>query len=143
MAVERSEPTRLSTRADDTERPAPLVVDLDGTLVATDLLIESFFVLAKRRPLHLLLVPFWLTQGKARLKSHLAREAMPDVPTLPYRRDLIEYLEAARRRGTPLILATAADERIAQAVAHHVGLFDAVLASDGTVNHKAKTSATG
>lgn len=134
--VEPSEPTRLTARAENIDRRAPLVVDLDGTLAATDLLIESFFVLAKRRPLHLLLVPFWLTQGKARLKSHLAREAMPDVPTLPYRRDLIEYLEAARRRGTPLILATAADERIAQAVAHHVGLFDAVLASDGTVNLK-------
>ena len=136
MVVERSEPTRLTARAEDTERRAPLVVDLDGTLVATDLLIESLFVLAKRRPLHLLLVPFWLAQGKARLKRHLAQEAMPDVPTLPYRRDLIEYLEGARRLGTPLMLATAADERIAQAVAHHVGLFDAVFASDGTVNLK-------
>ena len=46
--VERSEPTRLTARAEDTERRAPLVVDLDGTLVATDLLIESLFVLAKR-----------------------------------------------------------------------------------------------
>jgi 4-hydroxybenzoate polyprenyltransferase len=80
------------------------------------------------------MVPFWLAQGKARLKQHLAQEAAPDVPTLPYRRDLIEYLEAAKRRGTPLVLATAADERTAQAVADHVGLFDAVFASDGIVN---------
>ena len=43
----------------------PLVVDLDGTLVGTDLLIESLFVLAKRRPLRLLLVPLWLAKGKA------------------------------------------------------------------------------
>ena len=85
------------------------------------------------------MVPFWLAQGKASLKRHLAAEAAPDVPTLPYRRDLIEYLEAAKRRGTPLVLATAADERIAQAVAHHVGLFDAVLASDGIVNLKGAT----
>jgi 4-hydroxybenzoate polyprenyltransferase len=139
VAVERSEPTRLTSRADDTDRPAPLVVDLDGTLVATDLLIESLFVLAKRRPLRLLMVPFWLAQGRARLKQHLAREGMPDVPSLPYRRDLIAYLDAARHRGTPLILASAADERIAQAVAHHVGVFDAVFASDGTVNLKGET----
>ena len=136
MVVERSKPTRLVARADDADRPAPLVVDLDGTLVATDLLIESLFVLAKRKPLRLLMVPFWLAQGRARLKQHLAQEAMPDVPTLPYRRDLIEYLEAARHRGTPLVLATAADERIAQAVAHHLRLFDAVFASDGIVNLK-------
>jgi 4-hydroxybenzoate polyprenyltransferase len=134
LVVERSESIRLTARALDTDRPAPLVVDLDGTLVATDLLIESLFVLAKRRPLRLLMVPFWLAQGKARLKQHLAQEAAPDVPTLPYRRDLIEYLEAAKRRGTPLVLATAADERTAQAVADHVGLFDAVFASDGIVN---------
>ena len=136
MVVERTEPARLTARADDAERAAPLVVDLDGTLVATDLLIESLFVLAKRRPLRLLQVPFWLTQGKARLKQHLAQEAMPEIPTLPYRRDLIEYLEAARHRGIPLILATAADQRLAQAVAHHVGLFDKVFASDGMVNLK-------
>ena len=135
MAVERSEPTRLTARADDDgERPVPLVVDLDGTLIATDLLLESLFVLARRRPLRLLMLPFWLAKGKAYFKRRLAQEAAPDVPTLPYRRDLIEYLELARRRGTPLVLATAADERIAQAVANHVGLFDAVFASDGVVN---------
>jgi phosphoserine phosphatase len=134
--VERSEPARLAVRAVDTDRPLPLVVDLDGTLVATDLLIESLFVLAKRRPPRLLLVPLWLAQGKASLKRHLAQEAAPDAPTLPYRRGVIAYLEAAKRRGVPVILATAADQRIANAVARHVGLFDAVLASDGRVNLK-------
>jgi len=118
------------------ERPVPLVVDLDGTLVATDLLIESLFVLAKRRPLRLLMLPWWLLQGRARLKHHLAREAMPDVPTLPYRPDLIEYLEAAKRHRVPIVLATAADGRVAQAVAHHLKLFDTVFASDGIVNLK-------
>jgi 4-hydroxybenzoate polyprenyltransferase len=139
VVVERSEPTRLAVRAADADRAVPLVVDLDGSLVATDLLIESLFVLARRRPLRLLMVPLWLAQGKASLKRHLAQEAAPDVPTLPYRREVIAYLEAAKRRGTPLILATAADQRIAQAVAHHVGLFDAVFASDGTVNLKGET----
>jgi 4-hydroxybenzoate polyprenyltransferase/phosphoserine phosphatase len=136
LVVERSKPTRLTARADHAERPVPVVVDLDGTLVATDLLIECLFVLAKRSPLRLLRVPFWLAQGKACLKQHLAQEAAPDVSTLPYRRDLIEYLEAAKRQGTPLVLATAADERIARAVAQHVRLFDAVFASDGVVNLK-------
>jgi 4-hydroxybenzoate polyprenyltransferase len=136
LDVGRFEPSRSTAAvANGADRPAPLVVDLD-TLVATDLLIESLFVLAKRRPVRLLMVPFWLAQGKARLKQRLAQEAAPDVPTLPYRRDLIEYLEAARRHGTPLVLATAADERIAQAAAQHIGLFDAVFASDGTVDLK-------
>jgi 4-hydroxybenzoate polyprenyltransferase len=139
LVIERSEPTTLTVRATDTDRPVPLVVDLDGTLVATDLLIESLFVLAKRRPLRLLMVPLWLAQGKACLKRHLAQEAAPDVPILPYRRDVIAYLEAAKRRGVLVILATAADQGIAQAVADHVGLFDAVFASDGMVNLKGAT----
>src|SRR5262245_66319836 len=75
--IDRSEPARLPVRAVDADRPLPLVVDLDGTLVATDLLIESLFVLAKRRPLRLLIVPLWLAQGKASLKHHLACEAAP------------------------------------------------------------------
>jgi 4-hydroxybenzoate polyprenyltransferase len=85
------------------------------------------------------MVPFWLVRGKATLKQHLAQEAAPDKSTLPYRRDLIEYLEAAKRRGRPLVLATAADERIAQAVADHLGLFDAVFASDGIVDLKGES----
>jgi 4-hydroxybenzoate polyprenyltransferase len=139
LAVERSEPTRLTAPADDSESPLPLVVDLDGMLVATDLLLESLFVLARRRTPRLLMLPLWLAKGQAYFKRRLAQEATPDVPTLPYRRDVIRYLEAARRRGTPLVLATAADERIAQAVANHIGLFDAVFASDGVVNLKGES----
>jgi 4-hydroxybenzoate polyprenyltransferase len=123
-----------SPPAQPVERPVPLVVDLDGTLVRTDLLVESLFVLAKRSPLRLLLVPFWLAKGKACLKRHLAQEARPDVTTLPYRQSLLSRLEAEKRRGTPLVMATAADAVLADEVARHLGLFDAVLASDGTVN---------
>jgi 4-hydroxybenzoate polyprenyltransferase/phosphoserine phosphatase len=114
--------------------PIPLVVDLDGTLVRTDLLLESLFVLAKQNPLRLLLAPLWLAQGKACLKRRLAELAMPDIAALPYRQALLSRLEAERRHGRPLVLATAADQALADEVARHLGLFDAVLASDGTVN---------
>jgi 4-hydroxybenzoate polyprenyltransferase len=123
---------RSDRRTDVAERPIPLVVGLEGTLVGTDLLIEALFTLAKRRPLRLLMVPFWLAGGRACLKRRLAEEAAPDVRTLPYDRDLLGFLEAEKRRGVPIVLATSADERVAQEVARHLGLFDAVLASDGT-----------
>ena len=73
-------------------------------------------------------------KGKACLKRHLAREAMPDVAALPYRRDAAR---AGSRRKAPRPAAGPRDRgrpALAEAVAHHVGLFDAVLASDGTVN---------
>ena len=125
---------RTDRRADVAERPVPLVVELEGTLVGSDLLIESLFTLAKRSPLGLLMVPFWLAGGKASLKRRLAEEAAPDVRTLPYRQDLLDYLEAEKRRGVPIILVTSADESVAKEVARHLGLFDAVLASDGTTD---------
>jgi 4-hydroxybenzoate polyprenyltransferase len=112
----------------------PLVVDLDGTLVRTDTLYETFLLLLKRNPLYLLLVPFWLLKGKAHLKAEIARRVDLDATRLPYREDLVAWLREEKERGRPLVLATAADGRIAQAVASYLGLFSAVHASDGTLN---------
>jgi 4-hydroxybenzoate polyprenyltransferase len=127
-------PSDLAARVAPTEasEPAvPLVVELEGTLLATNLLIESLFVLAKRSPLRLLLVPVWLARGRRCLERELARLAMPDVATLPYRQDLLAHLETEKRRGTRLALVTGADRALAEAIARHLELFDLVLASDG------------
>ena len=43
----------------------PLFVDLDGTLIKTDLLIESAFFLLKKQPWMLLVMLYWLAFGKA------------------------------------------------------------------------------
>jgi hypothetical protein len=51
---------------------APLCVDLDGTLVLSDLLLESFVLLIKRNPFYLFLVPLWLLRGKSVLKAEIA-----------------------------------------------------------------------
>jgi 4-hydroxybenzoate polyprenyltransferase len=116
------------------ERPVPLVVALEGCLVATDLLIECLFLLAKEKPLEVFRLPWWLAQGRAQFKQHLAREVAPDVHTLPYHRDLLAYLEVEKRSGRRLVLASAMDEAVAHLVAREIGLFDVVLASDGTTD---------
>lgn len=112
----------------------PLVVDLDGTLVKTNLLFEGLLALLKRNPLYLVAVLLWLIKGKAYLKRQIARRVQLDVATLPYHVELLEALECARDEGRQLVLATAADERLAHRVADHLQLFDAVLASDGETN---------
>lgn len=116
----------------------PLAVDLDGTLVKTDLLIESAFVLLKRNSLYFFVFPFWLLKGIAYFKRQISLRVTLDVPALPYREELIERLKAEHARGRRLVLATAADEGIARQVADYLGLFDAVLASDGTLNLSAR-----
>jgi 4-hydroxybenzoate polyprenyltransferase/phosphoserine phosphatase len=112
----------------------PLCVDLDGTLLKTDVLYESFLLLLKERSFDILRAPFWLIRGKAFLKRALAERVMPDVASLPYREDLLAHLREERAQGRKLVLATASDSRVAQAVASHLGLFDEVLASDGITN---------
>ncbi len=112
----------------------PLVVDLDETLLRTDSMIESLFVLARTRPLNVFKLPLWLMKGRAYFKQQLAAAAIPDAHWLPYRRELMEFLREQKRLGRSLILATAADEKVARKINLEVGLFDRIFASDGAVD---------
>ena len=114
-------------------RPA-LCVDLDGTLIRGDLLLESLMLLLKRNPLYLFLVPLWLTRGKAALKAQIAARVELDPEALPYNKEFLDWLRTEREQGRSIWLCTAASERLATAVAAHLGLFAGVLASDGTTN---------
>ncbi len=114
--------------------PLPLYVDLDGTVIATDLLHESLLRLLRSQPGALLQLPQWLLQGKARFKQEVAQRVELDATTLPYREEVLELIREARTQGRRVVLATAADARLAHEVARHLGLFDGVLASDGERN---------
>jgi 4-hydroxybenzoate polyprenyltransferase/phosphoserine phosphatase len=118
----------------DPGEAVPVVVDMDGTLIATDVLLEGGVQLLKRNPLNAVRMLGWLAQGKARLKARVAEETALDVAHLPYRPQVLEYLQAARAQGRRIVLATAADSGVARQVAERLGLFDHVLASDGTHN---------
>ena len=91
----------------------PLVVDLDGTLVKTDLLVESLLALIKQDLRYLFLVPWWLFRGLAYLKRQVSQRVSLDVSVLPYNPEFLEYLKTERARGRRLILATVANERLA------------------------------
>lgn len=111
-----------------------LCVDLDGTLVKSDTLVDSTLALARSHPTLLLRIPSWLMQGKAALKRHITSSVSLDVAHLPYNRELLQFLEQQHATGRPIYLATAADAALANRVAEHLGIFDGVLASDGVLN---------
>ena len=84
------------------EQPAQspaLVVDLDGTLIKTDLLLESILALLKRGPHYLFMLPVWLLKGKAHLKQQIARRISLDVRMLPYHNDVLNYLKTQHADG--------------------------------------------
>ena len=124
----------ISRSSDQPAASPPLVVDLDGTLVKTDLLAESFFALVKQNALYVFSVLFWLFKGRAFLKRQISQRVTLDVSLLPYHQELLNDLKARRARGCRLVLATASDERIAHQVADHLQLFDRIVASDGNIN---------
>lgn len=112
----------------------PLVVDLDGTLLRSDVLFETAMAFIRQYPLQVFKLLLWLLQGKASLKRGLALSVKLDIALLPYDADVIEYIQQARRTGRLIVLATAAHETLATQIARHLNLFDQVWASDGEVN---------
>ncbi len=112
----------------------PLCVDLDGTLVKSDTLIDSLLVLLRNRPLLVLALPGQLLRGKAALKAFLSESITLDVTHLPYNRALLQFLQQEKNQGRDIYLATGADLAIARRVADHLGIFAGVLGSDGATN---------
>ncbi|MCV6639407.1 UbiA family prenyltransferase [Candidatus Albibeggiatoa sp. nov. NOAA] len=114
----------------------PLCVDLDGTLVATDTLWESIFVLLRLNPLYCFLLPFWILKGKAYFKHQIAQRVTLNAALLPYRAEILDFINQQKQQGRSIILATAAHESIAKAVAQHLDIFDDVLANNEQINLK-------
>jgi len=115
-----------------------LFVDLDGTLIASDLLWEAFFRALKQKPWIALLAPLWLLRGRAALKQGIAQHATPDPASLPYRDDVLGYLRERKGDGVHVVLATASHHSWAHPVATHLDLFDDVLATTAERNLKGR-----
>lgn len=119
----------------------PLCVDLDGTLIMSDLLLETVLLLLKRNPLYLFLLPVWLLKGKAALKAEIAKRVIINPVNLPYNPLFIDWLHAQRDSGRELWLCTASNHRLADSVAGHLQIFSGVLASSDEINLSGRTKA--
>jgi 4-hydroxybenzoate polyprenyltransferase len=121
-------------RSADDAPGAPLCVDLDGTLLRTDLLHELVMRLVRQQPSALLSLPGWLLGGKAVLKQRLATLVRLDLSTLPLNEPLLDHLAAEHAKGRELSLLSAADDSLVQAFAARIGLFAWAKGSDGRLN---------
>ena len=103
----------------------PLAVDLDGTLIATDLLWEGLFILLKKNPLYIFLVPFWAAGGPARLKQAIAAAHRHRSGIAALSRGVALTASATEHaEGRKIVLATGTPRKFADAIAAHLGIFD-------------------
>jgi len=126
----------ISAHSDD----VALVVDLDETLLKSDLLLESALTLLGRNPWLVFALPFWLLRGKAYLKQQIASRVDLEIASLPWDERVLALVRSAYGQRA-VVLCTASDEKLAMAVADHLGLFDAVIASNGQRNMSGHTKA--
>lgn len=119
----------------------PLVLDLDGTLIAGDLLYKSFASILRRNPFVVFQCAAWLLRGRAALKRQLALRACIDWGRLRLHRDVVALAIREKAAGRSVVLATAADAVLAEQLTSRLGFIDQVFASDGQRNLKGSEKA--
>ena len=123
------------------ESLVPLCVDLDGTLIRTDVLWEGIKFLLRYKPLTLLGFLPLLRNGRAPVKKAVSEASIVNLDRLPWRRSLVDWLRSEAAGGRPVYLVTAADAVYSRSVAARLGFFAGSMASDGALNLKAKRKA--
>jgi phosphoserine phosphatase len=119
----------------------PLVLDLDGTLIAGDLLYKSFVSILRRNSFVAFQCATWLLRGRAALKRQLALRSRIDWDRLQLHQDVVALAIREKTAGRAIVLATAADAVLAEHLASRLGFIDQVFASDGQRNLKGSEKA--
>jgi 4-hydroxybenzoate polyprenyltransferase len=112
----------------------PLCVDLDGTLVNTDLLMEGILQLIRKNPLYVFAILIWSLRGMAGLKAEIAVRTNVTFETIPFNQPLLAWLIKEHAGSRPLYLCTGANRLVAGKIADHLGIFAGVIASDTLTN---------
>lgn len=119
----------------------PLAVDLDHTLVRTDVGIESLVSLAFTRPKLLLLSLLWGLRGLAHAKRRIFQSVTLSFESFPQNSEVVQFVRAEKERGRKVILVTASDQGIADLGADLFGCFDEAVGSNGETNLKGSNKA--
>lgn len=111
-----------------------LVVDLDGTLLKTDMMVETFFARLSTDPIRAMVDLAALRHGKPAFKAALADHTPVDLAALPFNQACLDFIRAERAKGRAIYLASGSNKVLVAAIADTLGLFDGVFASDDRVN---------
>lgn len=112
----------------------PLIVDLDGTLIRSDLLMECFWRGMGTAPVATLRTSFARLRQRPALKAELADIATPELSRVPINDAVAAAIEAARTAGRPVYLISGSTARLVRAMGDLHGPFDGMEGSSGIVN---------
>ncbi|MDW4548340.1 UbiA family prenyltransferase [Defluviimonas sp. D31] len=119
----------------------PLVLDVDGTFLKTDMLFETFWDGLGRDPVATLGVLARNFRRPERLKAELAAIAPLRTDLLPVNPEIADLALRSRMAGREVVLASASDRVLVERLAADYGLSEEVFASDGEVNLKGPAKA--
>lgn len=119
----------------------PLVLDVDGTFLKTDILFECFWAGLGKDPLRVLKACVLNLSRPAELKRELAEIAGLRTDILPTDPEIKLLAESCLSAGREVVLASASDAQLVQRLAADHGLSPRVFASDGHVNLKGQAKA--
>jgi len=118
-----------------------LCVDMDGTLVRSDLLLEGILLLLKANIFSAFRLLLWLTKGKVYFKRRVAEAVQIDPKLLPFNKEFVAYLREEHRKVRKIALVTASYIDVARIVADYLGIFDKCFATSSDVNLKGSRKA--
>ena len=123
------------------EADIPLCVDLDGTLVRTDTLIECLFALLRDNPWQAFQIPYWLGKGLPYTKRKIQSLHSIDAGLLPYNQDVLDFVKRERSKGRRTVLVTASHQDLAAKVAEHLQCFDEAHGTENEQNLEGRRKA--
>lgn len=112
----------------------PLVLDVDGTFLKTDLLFETFCAGMGRAPIATIRACLRHLGNRALLKQKLAEIAPIRTDLLPVNPEVADIALQNRIAGREVVLASGSDESLVSQLAADYGLSERIFASDGQVN---------
>jgi 4-hydroxybenzoate polyprenyltransferase len=115
-----------------------LFVDLDESLIKTDVFREQFIRLLAISPWKTIKLLFKEKFSPERSKAAIASEVDIDPATLPYNQDVLNLIHQARKDKRTVVLATATHEKVAKKIAKHLGVFDDIIATTDHYNCKGR-----
>ncbi|HKX64453.1 MAG TPA: UbiA family prenyltransferase [Rhizomicrobium sp.] len=113
-----------------------LYVDIDGTLLRTDLLHEAAWRHVKTAPWRIFTLLRLALKGPAPLKTFLARKIQFDPATLPYESAVTDLIARRKTQGGRTVLISASHQTYASRIAEHLDLPGGGYGSSNRLNLK-------